>query len=175
MFVRCSTLNGMCRASAAHIWLVPESSTAKSGCLQEPGFHRVQVSRLFSTGPASAGAGAEKRLPSNANSIHVLEWPGNSNKSIRSETWQTLLFVRNQMDLTLSKVPSRFTTRREIEFPPMNAQGSLSAVAELHRTSLSATVRTARSVFRQPKQSIQQAPNRPGQCRCRASLSSQQC
>src|ERR1700738_4957886 len=57
------------------------------------------------------------------------------NKLIRSEQWQTLLFVRNQMALILSKARSTFTTPQEIRFRPMIGPGLLFAVAELHRTS----------------------------------------
>jgi hypothetical protein len=53
---------------------------------------RARFSKRLFAPRAQCGRGA--RVPR-----HVLECLGNSNKSIRSEKWQTLLFVRNQMVL----------------------------------------------------------------------------
>src|SRR6267154_2378452 len=88
--------------------------------------------------------------------------PRQFKQSIRSEKWQTYLFVRNQMVLILLRVPSTSMTQPVIRSTPIIGPRSLCAGAELRRTSLSATAPTARSAFKRPKQSTRKAPNNIG-------------
>src|SRR5258708_10347676 len=100
-------------------------------------------------------------LTSGEKQRHV-RMPMQFKQSIRSEKWQTYLFVRNQMVLILLRAPSTSMTQPVIRSTPIIGPRSLCAGAELHRTSLSATAPTARSAFKRPKQSTRKAPNNIG-------------
>ena len=74
-------------------------------------------------------------------------------------TWQTYRFVRNQMDLILSKDLSTFTTPRETRLRLMTGRKLPCAGVALHRTNLSVTALTARSDSRPRKLLTRKVPS----------------